>query len=99
MHLLAGDMTPWMFHQANLYAYDGSRTLLTDLLGKVLREVSRPAGTCRCVTWPMSKIASRMRARTEFGVGRVRGDHRARAHDQPPLDAGHSRPYHGSTCR
>jgi hypothetical protein len=30
--MLKGDMDPWMFHQPNLRAYDGTRTLLGDLL-------------------------------------------------------------------
>jgi regulation of enolase protein 1 (concanavalin A-like superfamily) len=35
-HLLRGENDPWMFHQANLVAYDGARTLLTDLLDRTL---------------------------------------------------------------
>lgn len=31
-YLLRHEIDPWMFHQANLRAYDGQRTLLTDLL-------------------------------------------------------------------
>lgn len=31
-YLLRWDLDPWMFHQANLRAYDGSRSLLGDLL-------------------------------------------------------------------
>jgi hypothetical protein len=32
-YLLRWDLDPWMFHQANLRAYDGTRSLLGDLLG------------------------------------------------------------------
>jgi hypothetical protein len=39
--MLRGDANPWMFHQANLRAYDGTRTLLGDLLGMVLDKYSR----------------------------------------------------------
>ena len=37
-YLLKGDIDPWMFHQANLRAYDGKRTLLTDLLDRTLEK-------------------------------------------------------------
>ncbi len=38
-YLLKGDIEPWMFHQANLRAYDdGGRTLLTDLLDRTLQK-------------------------------------------------------------
>jgi hypothetical protein len=62
-HLLAGDLTPWMLHQANLRAYDGSRTLLTDLLDKLLDKY-RALRVLPLVTWPMSEVAARMRAHT-----------------------------------
>lgn len=35
-YLLRGEMDPWMFHQANLRAYDGVHTLLGDLLDAAL---------------------------------------------------------------
>ncbi len=35
-YMLRGDMYPLMFHQANLWRYRDSRTLMTDLLEKVL---------------------------------------------------------------
>lgn len=35
-YLLKGDIDPWMFHQSNLRTYDGSRSLLTDLLDRTL---------------------------------------------------------------
>lgn len=37
-YLLKGDIDPWMFHQANLRAYDRERTLLGDLLDRTLEE-------------------------------------------------------------
>ncbi len=40
-YLLRGDIDPWMFHQANLRAYDGTRTLLTDLIDATLRKYNR----------------------------------------------------------
>ncbi|MBK9714185.1 MAG: hypothetical protein IPO81_23200 [Kouleothrix sp.] len=35
-YLLRGEIYPWMFHQPNLRAYDGSHTLLGDLLDRTL---------------------------------------------------------------
>ena len=40
-YLLKGDIDPLMFHQANLRAYDGSRTLLTDLLDATLKKYNQ----------------------------------------------------------
>ncbi|CAA9405001.1 MAG: hypothetical protein AVDCRST_MAG22-1483 [uncultured Rubrobacteraceae bacterium] len=37
-YLLKGDIDPWMFHQANLRAYDGEHTLLGDLLDATLEK-------------------------------------------------------------
>ena len=36
MHMLRGDIDLWMFHQTNFSAYDGTHTLLTDLLDVTL---------------------------------------------------------------
>ena len=40
-YLLNGDIDPLMFHQANLRAYDGTRTLLTDLIDATLAKYNR----------------------------------------------------------
>jgi hypothetical protein len=37
-YLLKGDLDPWMFHQSNLRAYDGTHTLLGDLLDLTLQK-------------------------------------------------------------
>jgi hypothetical protein len=37
-YLLRGEVDPWMFHQSNLRAYDGVRTLLGDLLDLTLQK-------------------------------------------------------------
>lgn len=37
-YMLRGEMYPLMFHQANLWRYQGSRTLMTDLLEAVLEK-------------------------------------------------------------
>ncbi len=35
-YVMIGDMDPWMFHQTNLRAYDGSHALLGDLFDQIL---------------------------------------------------------------
>jgi hypothetical protein len=40
-YLLEGDVNPLMFHQANLRAYDGTHTLLGDLLDRTLEKYER----------------------------------------------------------
>ncbi|MFQ3662689.1 MAG: hypothetical protein SNJ69_09885 [Chloroflexaceae bacterium] len=40
-YLLRGDISPLMFHQANLRAYDGQRTLMTDLIDATLAKYNR----------------------------------------------------------
>jgi hypothetical protein len=37
-YLLKGEMDPWMFHQANLVAYDGVHSLLSDLLDMTMQK-------------------------------------------------------------
>jgi hypothetical protein len=39
-YMLRGEVDPWMFHQANLRAYDGVHTLLGDLLDRTLAKYS-----------------------------------------------------------
>lgn len=43
VQLLRGDASPWMFHEANLRAYDGTHSLLSDLLDRVLDRYERMA--------------------------------------------------------
>jgi len=40
-YMLRGEIDPWMFHQANLRAYDGVHTLLGDLLDRALQKYGR----------------------------------------------------------
>lgn len=65
VHLLAGDMAPWMFHQANLRVYDGAHTLLTDVLGALLQKYGQ-LRTLPMVTLTMADVAARLRARTNM---------------------------------
>lgn len=37
-YMLKGDIDPWMFHQPNMRAYDGTHTLLGDLLDMMLQK-------------------------------------------------------------
>jgi peptidoglycan/xylan/chitin deacetylase (PgdA/CDA1 family) len=37
-YMFNGEMDPWMFHQSNLRAYDGTHTLLSDLLDQVINK-------------------------------------------------------------
>ena len=39
-YVLRGEVDPWMFHQANLRAYDGVHTLLGDFLDRLLQKYS-----------------------------------------------------------
>jgi hypothetical protein len=40
-YLLKGDIDPWMFHQPNMRAYDGTHTLLGDLLDLTFQKYSQ----------------------------------------------------------
>jgi hypothetical protein len=40
-YMLRGEIDPWMFHQSNLRAYDGTHTLLGDLLDSVITKFTR----------------------------------------------------------
>ena len=41
INMLRGEMAPWMFHQANIDAYDRQRSLLTDLLDATFAKYRR----------------------------------------------------------
>jgi hypothetical protein len=69
-YLLRGDGAPWMFHQANLRAYDGARSLLTDLLDRVLAKYARYF-TLPVVSLPMQEIGRRMADRMQRAATRV----------------------------
>jgi peptidoglycan/xylan/chitin deacetylase (PgdA/CDA1 family) len=40
-YMLRGELDPWMFHQANLRAYDGAHSLLSDLLDRTLAKYNQ----------------------------------------------------------
>ena len=41
VYMLKGDIDPWMFHQPNLRAYDGTHTLIGDLIDMTLQKYSQ----------------------------------------------------------
>jgi hypothetical protein len=69
-YMLRGDMNPWMFHQPNLVAYDGRRSLLTDLLDLTLAKY-HATYNLPVMSPPMAEIGRRMQewgARLDAGV-------------------------------
>jgi len=64
-HLLRGELDPWMFHQTNLAAYDGTHTLLTDLLDATLAKYSAYVNL-PVLSPSMDTLGTRMAARTKM---------------------------------
>jgi hypothetical protein len=62
-YLLRGELDPWMFHQANLVAYDGTRSLLSDLLDRTFAKYNTYT-TLPVVSVNMNTLGSRMANRT-----------------------------------
>jgi hypothetical protein len=61
-HVLAGDIYPVMFHQSNLRAYDGTHTLMTDLIDRTLAKY----GALRVlpiVSLPLDEVGARLQDR------------------------------------
>ena len=71
-YLLRWDLDPWMFHQANLRAYSGTRSLLTDLLDATL-EKYRAATTLRIRRMSQFEVGQRMAERMAFNGAGARG--------------------------
>jgi hypothetical protein len=78
-YLLRGDADPWMFHQANLRAYDGARSLLGDLLDVTTAKLeARSRVPIR--TPPMHDTGERFARRLAYEGAGVRATlHRGRA--------------------
>jgi hypothetical protein len=70
-YLLKGDADPWMFHQANLDAYDGTRTLLTDLLGVTLQKYEA-LYKLPIISPRMAVVGSLMIQRAEYNASGVK---------------------------
>jgi hypothetical protein len=62
VYLLAGDINPVMFHQANLRAYDGTHTLLTDLVDRLLAKYEA-LRVLPIASLPMDEMGARMQER------------------------------------
>ena len=69
-YLLKGDLNPWMFHQTNLDAYDGSHTLLTDLLGATIAKYNSVTNL-PILSPPMEDIGELMKARAVYNSSGV----------------------------
>ena len=61
-HLLASDLDPLMFHQANLRAYDGMHTLFTDLADRLFAQY-QALRVLPIISLSMAEIAARMQDR------------------------------------
>lgn len=70
--MFRGELDPWMFHQTNLAAYDGTRTLLGDLLDATLEKYSRYM-TLPIQSPSMDVLGARMANRTLAATYGVQG--------------------------
>jgi hypothetical protein len=71
-YMLMGEIDPWMFHQSNLRAYDGSHTLLLDLLDRILQKYEA-IYNLPVVTLTMDDLGVQVAARTELYESGVTG--------------------------
>jgi len=69
-YLVKGDINPWMFHQTNLRAYDGTRSLLSDLLDRTLAKYGR-SFTLPVLSPTMDDLAGRVAQRMERNAAGV----------------------------
>jgi hypothetical protein len=69
-YLLKGDINPWMFHQPNLRAYDGTHTLLGDLLDLTLQKYARYYNL-PIVNTTMDDLGSRVARRMQYNSAGV----------------------------
>jgi len=70
--MFRGELDPWMFHQTNLAAYDGTRSLLGDLLDATLVKYSRYM-TLPVLSPTMDVLGARMANRTLAAIHGVQG--------------------------
>jgi hypothetical protein len=71
VYLLRGETDPWMFHQANLRAYDGTHTLLGDLIDAALAKLAARV-TVTVWTPSMRDTGQRFAARMQYEAAGVR---------------------------
>jgi hypothetical protein len=69
-YMLRGEMDPWMFHQANMRAYDGAHSLLTDLLEATLTRY-QAVMNMPVVTPTFDALGARMRQRMAYNAAGV----------------------------
>jgi len=69
-YLLHGENDPWMFHQPNLVAYDGGRTLLTDLLDVTIAKYNGYF-TLPILSPTMDALGKRIEARMQLQAAQV----------------------------
>jgi len=70
-YLLRGETDPWMFHQANLRAYDGAHSLLSDLIDATLTKLATRSRV-QVRTPPMEATGLRFAARMQYEGAGVR---------------------------
>jgi Bacterial Ig domain len=69
-YVLTGDMDPWMFHETNLRAYDGSHTLLSDLFNPILAKYNN-LFVLPVLSPTMNELSERMKSGTTYRAAGV----------------------------
>lgn len=69
-YMLKGEMDPWMFHQPNLRAYDGTHTLIGDLLSLTLQKYQQYY-TLPIVSPTMDQLGTTMAQRMQYNLSGV----------------------------
>lgn len=70
-YLLVGDIDPLMFHQANLHAYDGTHSLLSDLIDKLLAQYNEFFDSTPIQSLSMRAIGEKMVMRATYDQARI----------------------------
>ena len=70
-YLLSFDTDPLMFHQADLRAYDGIHSLLTDLLDRVIDKYMTFYRDVPIISLSMQEIGQRMERRAEYDAAHI----------------------------
>ena len=68
--MYAGDSWPWMFHECEVYAYDGQNSLVTDLLNQVL-QMYNYYYALPVVSPTMDVLGARIASRTAYNASGV----------------------------
>ncbi len=70
-YLLLGDINHWMLHQANLRAYDGTNTLIGDVIGRTLEKYNE-LFNLPVLSPTMDETGQRMVDRSEYNDAEVK---------------------------